>query len=165
GVGVDDGGAVVDLDVVGAQLDGRLLELLADALDDDHALRVELPGGGAGQVAPVLAEDVPDLAGGAVLVVGERLDQHRHARGAVALVHGRLEVAALAAAQRALDGALDVVDGHVVALRGRQGVLQGQVGGRVAAAAGAHRGLDGADVLADDLAALLVERALLTFDL
>src|SRR5690606_22193893 len=117
------------------------------------------------EVAAVLAEHVPDLADRAVAVVGEGLDQHRDAARAVALVEDLFEVAALAAAERALDGALDVVEGHVVGLGGRERVLQRQVDTGVTAAASAHRGLDRADVLADDLPALTVEDRLLALDL
>src|SRR5690606_11316394 len=142
-----------------------VLDARGGRLDDDHPLRLELPGRRAGQVAAVLAEHVPDLADGAVAVVGEGLDQHRDAAGAVALVEDLLEVAAFAAAERPLDGALDVVQGYVVALRGRQRVLQREVDAGVTAAARAHGGLDRADVLADDLAALTVQHRLLALDL
>jgi len=72
---------------------------------------------------------------------------------------------AVAAAQAALDGALDVVGGDVIALGGRQGVLERQVGGRIGARALADGRLDRPDVLADDLAALVVVRGLLALDL
>src|SRR5690606_30582701 len=140
-------------------------EALGGRLDHDHPLGVELPGRGAGEVAAVLAEDVPDLAHGAVAVVGEGLHQHGDAAGAVALVEDLLEVAALATAECALDGTLDVVERDVVGLGRSQGVLQRQVDAGVTAAACAHGGLDGADVLADDLAALTVQHRLLALDL
>src|SRR5690606_37306203 len=72
---------------------------------------------------------------------------------------------ALAASERALDGTLVVVEGHVVRLRGRERVLQSQVDAGVTAAASAHRALDPADVLADDLPALTVADRLLALDL
>src|SRR5690606_13916604 len=70
-----------------------------------------------------------------------------------------------ATAECALDGTLDVVERDVVGLGRSQGVLQRQVDAGVTAAACAHGGLDGADVLADDLAALTVQHRLLALDL
>ena len=77
----------------------------------------------------MLAERVAHVAAGAVAVVGQRLDEHRDAAGAVALVEDglvALGVGALAGA--ALDRALDVVLGH----RGVLGLLHGQRERRVA---------------------------------
>ena len=60
----------------------------ASAVDDDHALLVEEVGHRArlAEVAAVLGEQVADVGAGAVAVVGHRLDEHRDAAGAVALV-------------------------------------------------------------------------------
>src|SRR4030095_10905188 len=53
----------------------------------------------------------------AVAVVGERLDQHADAAGAVALVEDLLEVVAAELARALLDGALDRVLRHVLGAR------------------------------------------------
>ena len=64
-----------------------------------------------------------DLGAGAVAVVGQRLDEHRDAAGAVALVDDGLERVGVGALAGALgDRALDVVLGH----RGVLGLLDGQ---------------------------------------
>ena len=54
-----------------------------------------------------------DLGRGALAVVGQRLDDDGHAAGAVALVGDGLVVVGVAGAERLVDGALDVVVGHV----------------------------------------------------
>ncbi len=63
---------------------------------DDDALAVEQEGHRArvGQRAAVAGHRGADLHRGAVAVVGEALDEHRDAGGAVALVHDRLVVGA-----------------------------------------------------------------------
>src|SRR5690606_1962854 len=102
---------------------------------------------------------------GAVLVVGQRFDQHGDATGAVTFVEDFLEGATFGATQRALDGAVDVVDRHVAGFGGRQRVLRRQVGASVPASTAPDSPLDGTDVLADDLAALAVVDRLLALDL
>src|SRR5690554_6566171 len=104
----------------------------------------------------MLAEHVPHLTGRSVLVIGQSFYQYCNTRRAVSFVEGGLEGAALASARGALDGAVHIVDRHVVALGRRHGVHKGQVGSRVAPAARADSRLDGPDVLTDHLAALLV---------
>ena len=105
----------------------------------------------------MLAEHVADLADGAVPVVGDRLDDHRGAAGAVALVGDFLVADARFLTGAAADRALDVLGGHV----GRLGVgddrAQPRVHARVAAA---DAGGDGQflDDAREDLAALGVER-------
>jgi hypothetical protein len=113
----------------------------------------------------VLAEHVPDLGRRAVLVVREGLDEYCDPGGTVAFVDGGLEVATFAAAERTLDGAIDVVHRNVVRLGCAEGVLEVQIDRRVSATALADSGLDGTDVLADDLAALLVVGSLFPLDL
>ena len=82
-------------DVLGAGVDGRhqVVLVVVLAVDDDHALLVEQVGDGAvlAEAAAVLGEDVADLGAGAVAVVGQRLDQDRHAARAVALVGDLLQ--------------------------------------------------------------------------
>src|SRR5271156_7013840 len=67
---------------------------------------------GLGKVAAALGEGRPHLAGRAVAVVGQHLDDDGDAAGAVALVAGFL-IALRIAAGRLLDGALDIVLRHV----------------------------------------------------
>ena len=99
--------------VQGVHHDGVLIQILF--LDDDHALAVERPGHAAGgaQALAVLVQQVAHLGGGAVAVVGEGVHDHGHAGGAVALVHHVLVAVGVAGAQSLVDGALDVVVGHV----------------------------------------------------
>ena len=61
----------------------------------------------------VFAEDVTHFTDRAVAVVGNRIDDHRHAAGAVALVHDLFVVDAFFFAGAATNGALDVVGRHV----------------------------------------------------
>src|SRR5205807_1195656 len=77
----------------------------------------------------------PHLAGGAVAVVGQALDQHRHTVGGVALVGDVLPVrAAGLLARPAFPGALDVVVGHRGLLRLLDRVVERRIAGRVTAA-------------------------------
>ena len=71
---------------------------------------------GLREVAAVLGEGRAHLAGGAVAVVGQHLDDHRDAARAVALVADLVVVLGVAA-QRLLDRALDGVLGHVLGAR------------------------------------------------
>ena len=66
-----------------------------------------------GQAATCLGEDGAHVRRGPIAVVGRGLDEDRDAAGAVALVHDLLELLGLVATARTLDGALDVVRGHV----------------------------------------------------
>jgi hypothetical protein len=75
---------------------------------------------------------VPHVGGGAVLVVGQRLDDHRDALRAVSLVGDRLERIGVGVGARALrDRAVDVVARHRVRLRLLDRVLQREVVRRV----------------------------------
>ena len=128
-----------------------------------HALAVEHVGDRAGvrQRAAVAGHRRAHLHGGAVPVVGEALDQERHAVGPVALVHDRGVVrAAGLGAGPALDGPVDVVVGD----RGLLGLLDGVVERRVARdVTAAHPGgdLDVLDQLGEHLAAPGVDDGLL----
>ena len=165
GVGVDLEHVVRCLHVLGAGLQGVhhhgvLVQVLG--VQDQHALLVEGPGHAAGgaQALAELVQQVPDLGGGALAVVGEGLHNDGHAIGAIALVDHALKVVGVPGAQSLVDGTLDVVVGHIGGLGlGDDGGQAGVIGGVAAAA-----GLDGHDHLAGDLGenlrALGVGRAL-----
>jgi uncharacterized protein DUF1236 len=107
------------------------------------------PGGA--EVAAVLGEHGADGAARAVAVVGQRLDDHRHAARTVALVANGI-VALSIAARGLLDGALDVVLGHVLGPRRLDGEAQARVHVGVGhAGLGRHRDLAGE--LGEDLGA------------
>ena len=101
-----------------------------------------------------------DLRRGALAVVGQRFDDDSHTAGAIALVGDGLVVVGVARAERLVDGALDVVVGHVGGLRLSDDGREAGVVIRIARAAL----LDGDDDLLGDLgeggAALGVSRAL-----
>ena len=115
--------------------------ILAVARHGDDAARLELPGDGAraGQLAAGLGEHRAHVGRGAVLVVGGGLDEDRHAARAVALVDDLLVLLGRAAADRLLDGALDVVGGHVDGARLVHRQAQPVVGVGIAAALRAPR--------------------------
>src|SRR6476659_2934769 len=101
GLGDDLEGLPQVVDRVGARLERGLEDVvLGDLLavllhrDDHDALAVEQEGDrpGVGQRTAVAGHGGADLHGGAVLVVGEALDEHGHAGRTVALVHDRLVV-------------------------------------------------------------------------
>src|SRR5207237_2471690 len=90
---------------------------------------------------PVVAgEGRADLRGRPVPAVGGGLDHDRHAARAVALVHDALDLYAVAAAGRTIDGALDVGDGHVHGASPIHGEAEPEVAFRIAAtlASGEH---------------------------
>ena len=155
-------------DVVGAGVDRRDQVVLGVALavDEDHALLLELPGDRArlAEAAAGLVEGVADLRAGAVAVVGQRVDEDRRAAGAVALVDDPLDL--LVAGARpgaAVDRPLDVVLGHRVALRLLDRGGEGEVRVRVSPAL--TRGdRDRPRELREQLAALGVGRRLLVLD-
>ena len=128
------------LDVVRTGVGDREEELvLVDPcrLDEHDPAALELPRDRAGgaEVAAVLREQVPHVGGGAVAVVGQRLDEHGDALGAVTLVDDGLEhrpVGALAGSLR--DRAVDVVLRHRVRARLLDRVRERHVGGRIGAA-------------------------------
>ena len=84
----------------------------------DLALAVEHEAdcAGLGQIAAVLGEDRADVGRRAVLVVGHRLDDHRDAAGAIALIADLVIVLGVSA-HGLLDGAFDHVLRHRLALR------------------------------------------------
>src|SRR5690606_17402811 len=86
-------------------------------------------------------------------VVGHAVDQDGSAAGTIAFITDLFEVVAIGSARAALNGALDVVLGHV----GRGGLVPGQAQTRVGVrvgAAGACRNGDFTDDLGPELAAL-----------
>ena len=100
------------------------------------------------------------LGSGAVAVVGQRVHDHGHAGGSIALVHHVLVAVGIAGAKRLVNGTLDIVVGHVGGLSlGNDGGQAGVVVGVAAAA-----GLDRHDHLTGDLGKYLrtlgVRRAL-----
>ena len=111
----------------------------------------------------MLREDVADLGDGAVAVVGRALDKDGDAARAVALELEVLVGRALELARALLDGAGDVVRGHVRALGLVDCGPQAGVGVGIAPAdAGGDRHLT--DDLGEELAPLGVEGALLVLD-
>ena len=135
-------------------------------VDQDQAAPLEQPGdrAGAAQVAVVLGEGGAHVRGGAVAVVGQRLDDHRDAVRAVALVDHLLEAVRVGVGARAArDRAVDVVLRHRVGARLLDRVGEREVRGRVGPALA--RGHDQRPrELGEELAALLVRRALLVLD-
>ena len=135
--------------------------------DDDDAVALELPRDRAGRAerAAVLRERVAHVGGRAVLVVGQRLDDHRDALGAVALVDDRLErrrrrrprPEPLAIARSMLSFGIEYDFAFSIAFCEREVV------GRVAAAL-LRRDDDRARQLREELAALRVGGALLVLD-
>ena len=112
----------------------------------------------------MLREHVAHVGGGAVAVVGQRLDDHRDALGAVALVDDRLERSRVRVRAGALrDRAVDVVLRHRVRPRLLDRVLEREVVRGVAAAL-LRRDDDRARELREELAALRVGGALLVLD-
>ncbi len=154
-------------DVFGARIEGgeHNLVLLDRRRHEDDALAFELPrhGAGLGQRATVLRQGRADVAGCAVAVVGEALDQQRNPTRRVALVGDRLIVDAFELARTALDGTLDRVERHRVVAGLLKHGAQCRVGVGIAAAL-TGRNLDLLDQLGEELAALRVGRTLLVLD-
>ena len=156
------------VDIVGTGIDRQERQLVGIAArgEEDHAALLELPGDAAGnrQLAAGLGQDRAYVGRRAVLVVGGRLDDDRHAARAVALVHDLFELLAFAAASRLLDGALDRVEWHVLGA----GAFDRQPEPEVAVdvtAAGSRGNADLAAHLREDGAALDVVDAFLALDL
>ena len=169
GSDVDDPDVAVLAHVLRPALGGRQRDrVLVDGLDRDRddALALEHPGDRAGRAerAAELAEREAHVGGGAVAVVGQRLDDQRRAARAVALVgDGVVGLAAGVGARAAGDRALDVVLRHRHGPRPLDGVRERDVGVRVGPALlGGHD--DGARELREELAALGVGGALLVLD-
>ena len=100
---------------------------------------------------------------GAVAVVGQHIDDDRNAAGTVALEADLLVGCAFEFAGSLLDGALDVVRGHVLGLGCGDRAAKARVAVRIASAAFGGDG-DFLDQAGKDLAALGVQRALLMLD-
>jgi hypothetical protein len=112
----------------------------------------------------VAAERVADFGHGPVGVVGGGFDDEGHATGAIALVGHLFIGGAFELAGALLDGALDVVVGHVDRAGGVHRQAQARIPGRITAA-----GPRGDGDLADDLGpgrgAALVGHRFLALDL
>ena len=124
GVGRDLEDVILGVEIVGTGVerihhDGILVVVAVLVVDDDDTLAVERPADAAlrAHALAVLIEVVADLRRGALAVVGQCLDDDGHAAGAVALVGDGLVVVGVARAERLVDGAFDVVVGHVGSLR------------------------------------------------
>ena len=107
---------VDQFDVVGAGLERDLHQaFLGDVLgiDDEQSLESEqiADASHGAEIAAGEFEHPPELAGGAVAVIGQRLAKHGHAAGSIALVDHFFEVLAADLAGPLLDRALDVVLG------------------------------------------------------
>ena len=118
---------------------------------------------GLAEVSAVLRECVTDLADGAVFVVGEDVDDEGDAAGAVALVSDLFVADAFELAGSALDGAFDVVGGHVLSFGGGDGAAQAGVAVGIAAAGFGGDG-DFLDEAGKDFAAFGVCGALFMLD-
>ena len=101
-----------------------------------------------------------DFRGGALAVVGEGLHNDGHAAGTIALVSNGLIVIGVACAQGLIDGALNVIVGHIGGLGLSNNGGQAGVIGRIAAATLLHRHNDLLGDLSKGSAALGVSRAL-----
>src|SRR3984957_4319948 len=120
--GVDLVAALAGDDVVGAGLDRGIQHRVVGAyacviFDDAGAVEHEGHRAGLAEIAAGLGEVGADVGGGAVAVVGQRLDDHGHPAGTVALVADLVVILALAA-DRLFYRALDRVLRHVL-LAGR----------------------------------------------
>ena len=153
-IGGDLKHGAVGLHILGAGIQrvhhhGILVQLALFVVNDDHALAVKGPADAA-LSTHALAEFVKimaDLGCSALTVVGQRLHDDSNAAGAVALVGDRFIVIGIAGTQCLVDGALDVVVGHIGCLG--LGDNSGQAGVVVGVAAAAL--LDGHDDLLGDL--------------
>ena len=154
-------------DIVGAGLEGGLHHRvlgrrLAVVFDHADPIEHERHGAGLGQRAARFGEIGAHFAGGAVAVVGQRLDDDRDAAGRIALVAHLVVILALAAG-RLFDGALDVVLGHVLGAGCEHGGAQARVHGRVGQAELRRHG-DFARELGEDLGAHRILLALFVHD-
>ncbi|MCY1172893.1 hypothetical protein D9M73_130370 [compost metagenome] len=114
------------------------------------------------EVAAILGHAGAHVGGGAVAVVGERLDDQRNAAGAEAFVADFLVILGVAL-RRLVDRALDIVLGHRLRLGGVDRHAQARVHVRIGQA---HLGGDGdfAAELGKHARALLILRALAVHD-
>src|SRR5665213_1938097 len=115
---------------------------------------------GAPRFPAVLRKRMPNLARRAVLIVRQHVDENCHATRTVALVRHFFVAGTLKLARTLLDGALDVVLGHVLGLGRRDRTAQPRVAVGIASAALRGDG-DFLDQACENLAALGIQRALL----
>ena len=129
---------------------GILVQLLILIVNDDHTLPVKAPGHAAlrAQIAVALIKGVTNLGSGTLTVVGQSVHDDGHTAGTVALIGDSLKVLGVSGTQRLINGALDVVIGHVDGLGLGDHGSQAGVVGRVA---GAAAFLDGNNDLLGDL--------------
>src|ERR1700741_3536811 len=157
---------VAEVFAAGLKHDGHEVIFLGSGFRDyDVTFFVEHPGDGAGlrHIAIVLAEHVTDFTDGAVAIVGIDLGKDGDSARAVALEREFLVGRAGQLAGAALDGALDVVGGHVLALGGEDGGAQTRIAVGIAATVFGGNA-DFLDQASKNLAALGIERALLVLD-
>ncbi|MNM98653.1 hypothetical protein D3C81_1111890 [compost metagenome] len=167
--GDDVDGAIVRVhrDVVGAGFDGRFgdLFLIGTRRVTQHAQSLEHESHrtfGA-HVATALAEGMAHIGHGPHAVVGEAVDDDRHAARGVAFVPDLFVLDAFKFAGGFLDGAFDHVLGHV----GAQALVHGHAQPWVVvwvASTAASSNADLTDDLGENLAALRVRRVFATFD-
>ena len=155
-------------DVVRAGIDGGLqhgvgIGNFRSELDVADPVEHEGDGAGLGEVAAALGEVGADVGGRAVAVVGHRLDDDGRASGPVALVADLVVILRIAAG-RLVDGALDVVLGHVLGAGGEDRGAQARVHVGIGHA---HLGRDGdfAGELGEHLGAHRVHLALAVHDI
>ena len=120
---------------------GVLVQFLILIVNDNNALLIEAPGHTAlcAQIAVALIKSVADFGSGTLTVVGQSVHDYGHAAGAVALIGDGLEVLRAAGTQGLVDGALDVVVGHIDGLGlGNHSRQTGVIGGIAGAAAFLH---------------------------
>src|SRR6266480_6819664 len=121
--------------VVGSGFDRRIEHVvlardLGVELDHSDAVEQERHRPGLGQMPAAFRERGAHVGRGPVAVVGEHLDDDRHAAGPIALVADLL-VSVGVAALGLLDRALDVVLGHVLGAGGQDGGAQPRVHVRI----------------------------------
>ena len=130
---------------------------------DDALLRKhEADGVGLAEVAATLCEGVANFADRAVAVVGGAVHDDGNAAGPVAFEGDFFVGGAGELTGAALDGALDVVVGHVLGLGGSDGAAQARIAVGITARLGGDA--DFLDELRENLAALGVERTLFVLD-
>ena len=114
-----------------------LVQFLVLVVNDDDALAVKGPADAAlrAHALAELIEIVAHFRSGTLAVVGQRLHDNGYAAGTVSLVSNSFIVIGIAGAQRLVDGALDVVVGHIGRLGlGHHGGQTGVIIGVAAAA-------------------------------
>src|SRR5690606_18355946 len=127
-----DDAFVIGGDVFGAGFEGGFHDGVLGGARGEHELTAvfEHEGNGAflAEVAAVFRECVADFGNGTGAVVGHAVDDDGSAADAVALVADFFVVGAIGTACAALDGALDVVLGHI----GVGGLVPGHPQARIA---------------------------------